>query len=332
MTGTQEKFNTFLESVCSQFGCKDAIRPLQEGFAALCESITEPTMWLRKSYKNTRGNDCPDTPKFNQVWHQYAATRYDGSNIALDIAMENCYLVKKVVEQWAEHGEFPEICEKYKEDEDFWGMDEDELKKLMELDPETFIEVIIHSDEFDENDRRTLDFNHTVVNGWLVHNSDNAWDIWREGFRYGNMMGELAYSNAGSTAGKEYGDYLFAFPINEAPSPSSRGLKYGDASIVFIGTGNEFYHYGDEENQVIFDRREPKGCFIVSEEYVSNEDGEDEYWCVIGNNTHHPLYHSYDYEDCLNWISKNGNSFLKAMKMWNKATPGRQVATGKKIK
>ena len=38
MTGTQEKFNTFLESVCSQFGCKDAIRPLQEGFAALCEA------------------------------------------------------------------------------------------------------------------------------------------------------------------------------------------------------------------------------------------------------------------------------------------------------
>ena len=34
----QANFNTFIESICSQYGCKDAIKPLQEGFGALCES------------------------------------------------------------------------------------------------------------------------------------------------------------------------------------------------------------------------------------------------------------------------------------------------------
>jgi hypothetical protein len=51
MNGTQEKFNTFLESVCSQYGYTDAIRPLQEGFAALCEADMGDT-----------GNGSPEIP------------------------------------------------------------------------------------------------------------------------------------------------------------------------------------------------------------------------------------------------------------------------------
>lgn len=323
MNQLQRQFANFIEFVCDRFNCNDANAPLQEGFTALCESITEPTMRLRKSYRNRRTNDCPDTPKFNEVWHRYE--RYDGSDIALDVAMDNWYLVRRIVEKWEDGGKFPEICEKYKEDDDFLGMSESDIKELMELDPETVTDVIRHSEEYYSADRKNMDFNHTVVNGWLVHNSDSAWDIWVDGFKYGNDIGQLAYSGAGSTAGKDYGDYLFAFPIGDAPAPDRHGLKYGDASIVFIGTGNEFWHYGDEENQVVFDRREPKGCFIVAQKEMPNEDGYGDYWCVIGENEFHPLYHSEEYEDCLAWIVKNGNRYLKSMRMWDKATSGRQV-------
>lgn len=38
MTSMQKSYCSFVESVCKQFDCTGAIRPLQEGFAALCEA------------------------------------------------------------------------------------------------------------------------------------------------------------------------------------------------------------------------------------------------------------------------------------------------------
>lgn len=319
MTPIQE-CSSFIERVCNRLGCADLIRPLQEGLAAVCESITEPTMWLRKAYGKS-AVDCPDTPKFNEAWHRY---EYDGSSIAIDAMLENPSLVRKIVDGWEADGIHPDACRKFADEE--FCLEEADAKELAEMEPDRVAKTISRSTEFCESDQNILSFNHTVVNGWLVHNSDNAWDIWRDGFMYGNDIGQLAYSGAGSTRGKEYGDYLFAFPIDDAPSPSMRdGLKYGEASIVFIGTGNEFYHYGDEENQVIFDRREPKGCFIVVEQEYGNDDGYGNYWCVIGDNEYHPLFHSEEYRECMKWIMRNGNRFLRSMRMWNNVLPGRQV-------
>lgn len=41
MTALQGHYHCFIESVCNQFCCSDAIKPLQEGFNALCESETK---------------------------------------------------------------------------------------------------------------------------------------------------------------------------------------------------------------------------------------------------------------------------------------------------
>lgn len=38
MNSMQKSYISFVESVCKQFECTDAIRPLQEGFAAMCEA------------------------------------------------------------------------------------------------------------------------------------------------------------------------------------------------------------------------------------------------------------------------------------------------------
>lgn len=43
MNPMQKSYSSFVESVCKQFGCTDAIRPLQEGFSALCEADTGDT-------------------------------------------------------------------------------------------------------------------------------------------------------------------------------------------------------------------------------------------------------------------------------------------------
>ena len=41
MNSIQKSYSSFVESVCKQFDCTDAIRPLQEGFAALCEAVSD---------------------------------------------------------------------------------------------------------------------------------------------------------------------------------------------------------------------------------------------------------------------------------------------------
>lgn len=293
------------------------------------ESLTEPTMWLRKSFRKTGDRPPnPETPVFNEVWHEKHP--YESAADAFDYLRESPTLAAQIVKTMLPtdpHG----LAFDYK-DTEVYDFDEPDFVALVERYPHTACSVIYNDEWFQQSDSQTLDFNHTVVNGWLVHNSDSAWDIWREGFKYGDDMGQLAYTNAGSTAGKEYGDYLFAFPIDSAPGPTRGRLKYGESSIVFIGTGNEFYHRGDEEDQVIFDRRLPKGCFIVTKQEYDNEDGYADYWCVFGENERHPLYHSEEYSDCLKWIRKNGNRYISSMRMWNKSTAGRQVANEKRWK
>jgi len=41
MVVLQKQYNCFIEAVCNQLGCIDAIKPLQEGFNALCEHETK---------------------------------------------------------------------------------------------------------------------------------------------------------------------------------------------------------------------------------------------------------------------------------------------------
>lgn len=52
MSSKQVKFNAFLESVCNQFGCRDALRPLQQGFSALCEAFDYHTGELPRAERN----------------------------------------------------------------------------------------------------------------------------------------------------------------------------------------------------------------------------------------------------------------------------------------
>lgn len=305
--------------------------PLIEAASKMYESLTDNTMWLRKSYRKAGKSEGLDyTPEFNVAWKH--RSKYDSPVDAFNCLLDNQNLFWDIVDAALPYD--PDgVAGEYdmKRDEDN-PPDLNDGVKLVEAYPEVASRIIYNSEEFQESDQKVLDFNHTVVNGWLVHNANHAWDIWKEGFKYGNMMGELAYSRTGETKGKDYGDYLFAFPIDEAPDPDHRGLKYGRASVVFIGTGNVFYHYGDEENQVIFDRREPTGCFIVDREYLQMDEHYGNYWCVFGKDMHRPLYNSEEYSDCLKWIKNNGNTYRNQMRMWNQATPGRQVASERRFK
>ena len=45
MNSLHKSYHAFIESVCNEFDCTDAIHPLREGFAALCEVIEGESAW-----------------------------------------------------------------------------------------------------------------------------------------------------------------------------------------------------------------------------------------------------------------------------------------------
>lgn len=184
---------------------------------------------------------------------------------------------------------------------------------------------------WENSDERNLELPETpgesrVINGWLVHNSDRANAIYDEGFRMGNPVGYLAYGKNG----KDDSDvYAFAYLLEDAPAPGERtsgnGLKYTfdgpGASIVFRGSGNVVRHAGDAERQVIFDKTEPDGCYLVA---FTGEPGtggsyDEPGWGVYGKNPGRALVSGRYYRECLDWIGRNGDAYRSQMKKWNAA-------------
>lgn len=87
---------------------------------------------------------------------------------------------------------------------------------------------------------------------WLIHFSDDAHSVAVEGFTRGmDQVDRLGLTSFFGDAEKP-GGYNFAF----VAEPNSRyvhaGSKYGRDAVMFMNSGVECYHYGDEETQVVF--------------------------------------------------------------------------------
>lgn len=100
---------------------------------------------------------------------------------------------------------------------------------------------------------------------WLVHFTDDPYGITRSGFTIGmsdvTKLGLTThFSNDGYS--KKDGGYNFAFlaQSREARNAASDG-KYGKHAVLFQNSGVHVYHYGDEENQIVFWGRDvdPRG-------------------------------------------------------------------------
>lgn len=184
---------------------------------------------------------------------------------------------------------------------------------LVELVPETVSRFLSLDVEWSHNDREVLSDATRVINEWLVHNSSSAKKIWAEGFKYGSDLGSIAYSGLA----RNDGPYAYAFRLENAPLSTDEDwlLPYcsssNGGSIVFIGSGIEVYHRDDEEHQVVFDRRMPKGCFLVA---LHDQDK----WGVYGKDLSRPLVQFKDYDDCLWWIKKHGYDYRSSMKIWSR--------------
>lgn len=242
MNSLQKSYRAFIESVCAELGCSQLAHPLQEGFAALCESMTPGNLDLVRYFRNLEPSSTP--------------------------------------------------------------------RQFSEMEGDVFTK---HNPHFDR---------------WVVHNTENALEIYENGFQYGSEPGKLAYTDRYSN-----GRFAFATPLENATSPDFDNmlrLPYCDSfdvggSIVFKASGVTAFHKGDREDEVIFDKDSPEGCFWIRnvnhrawDSDTIDDDGDHELvdrYEVIGKNPDRPLC-TGTYARCIQWCRDNGDAYAHMMKRW----------------
>jgi CRISPR/Cas system CSM-associated protein Csm2 small subunit len=156
-----------------------------------------------------------------------------------------------------------------------------------------------------------------VKNKWLLHFTDHAYNIYREGFDFGTYdMNKLGLTSCRKS--KKGGTFAFAYDADKSSvrdygGRHGRGFKYGSQAIMFRGSGVKVYHNSDEEYQVIFDTRTIKDIVVIE----LNSDNYTEGW-VVTNRKGRPIYKTQsddrdDFQKCVDWVIKNYENVYKAI-------------------
>jgi hypothetical protein len=142
-----------------------------------------------------------------------------------------------------------------------------------------------------------------VKNQWLIHFTDNANEIARDGFKFGvDEMTKLGLTTQLGEFDKKYGGYNFAYLLSDFPKYAmgnySRGLyKYGKEVVVFNASGIKVWHHGDEEPQVIFYGNTATNIIPIT-------DGENSKW-AIHNKNGRIVFENDNLEKVVSWLTKN---------------------------
>lgn len=157
---------------------------------------------------------------------------------------------------------------------------------------------------------------------WLVHFTDYPEDIATQGFTKGVAdVNKLGLTNYVGDYDKKYGGYNFAFVVNSrdaeiAATYHNGNPKYGKHAVMFQNSGVKAYHYGDEENQVIF-----WGADVQTRDMIvlKNNFGD---WAVMARTFYYKdktpsfdkeLYKGEDFEKCSQWVMKHFQQYRKAL-------------------
>lgn len=228
-------------------------------------------------------------PEILQAWMQKAGTN-DVDEIEPD--------------EW--HGVPEQIRKEYEEE-----ISDDYIQYMMQNDPAMAPSTAFYSDA-------TLLKRET----WLVHFSDNAWDIANKGFKYGmDQMDRLGLTTYFQDTGfdKGRGGYNFAFEAGSSDADNAASQnKYGGYAVMFTNAGVQAYHSGDNEDQVMFwgANVDPRSIILISKD---EETGAN--WCV----SEHPskgrfegdcVYQNEDFNTVTNWVEQNWRQYAKIITGW----------------
>jgi hypothetical protein len=158
---------------------------------------------------------------------------------------------------------------------------------------------------------------------WLVHFSNDAADIWRNGFKYGaDDMERLGLTTHYSEKHrKREPGYNFAFVATSRDAVNStrggrssynRTPKYGKHCVIFQNSGVEAEHYGDEENQVVFwgEDVKPRDMALI----VKDSDTGD--YAVKANQNwkeNKEYIFTGTFEKCVAWVIQNWSRYGRVL-------------------
>lgn len=152
-------------------------------------------------------------------------------------------------------------------------------------------------------------------NTWLVHFTDYPEEIAYHGFTIGiDQMDRLGLTTwmKNDSFDKKHGGYNFAFEaLSRDAINSEHRQAYGQHAVLFQNSGVEAWHYGDEENQVMFFGKDVDPRDII----VLRRDGEGS-WIVKGRKSVKSEFRDRrysedrvvfkgDFEGCVKWVIQN---------------------------
>lgn len=145
-----------------------------------------------------------------------------------------------------------------------------------------------------------------IKNQWLIHFTDNADGIAKDGFKYGVYdITKLGFTVSVAEFEKKYGGYNFAFTLRDFQKYglssygdwTKSGYKYGNEAVLFNASGIKAWHHGDQEPQVIFYGDTARNIIPITA-------GEDSKFAVY-NKKGKLLYQNDSLPQVVNWIVKN---------------------------
>jgi hypothetical protein len=151
-----------------------------------------------------------------------------------------------------------------------------------------------------------------IKNQWLIHFTNDADNITKNGFKYGvNDMTKLGLTTHLGEFDKKYGGYNFAYTLNDFKKYgassygnwSKSGYKYGNEAVIFNASGIKVWHYGDEEPQVIFYGNTAKNIIPITS-------GENAKFGVFSKNGN-LLFENDDLPKIVKWIVNNYQQYRK---------------------
>jgi len=225
--------------------------------------------------------------------------------------------------EFEQYHDFNSLLEQANIDQEEWGKaaeneDYDKIeelstqvtKSMSEDDINEFVEYLMSEYSHEAPSWGFMDFKSYILpsNTWLVHFSDNAYNIKQNGFTYGmDQMDKLGLTTYFSDNTKKYGGYNFAFDADsrDASAAANQG-KYGKDAVLFKAPGIKTYHHSDQEYQIIFYGKDvsPKNIILLEK-----QDGD---WVVIGGKRGE-LFRSESFNDTVSWVQKNYRQYNKPL-------------------
>ena len=141
---------------------------------------------------------------------------------------------------------------------------------------------------------------------WLVHFTDDARGIKREGFKYGTPdVDGLGLTTWYGNEAKP-GGYNFAFVAGGANARMvARSGKYGKEAVMFMSPAILVTHMSDDEYQAVFDGKRVDPRYIV----VITRDGAE--WVVNGKPR--DPFRNEDFDRVQKWVAENWSQYQRVI-------------------